>query len=227
MHQNWGYTSCLRSRCRCLRIPAGNLSCPPHQRRSAPLSAATCPEWSCSGCPCSSGPPRCGTSLRRTQKSGDPIGFAAEVSFSCEFKRSKCWVSEPTWVLNEVGLHQVVQDVVLTNPLHRAAAGGAERRTLHPARVAGGAEDVHARLQAEAEPLSFYPSGQAAPLKTTKIKVPNLTQSYRRSWQITQVKLSSILSVFVWPTGALVTLFTPVFTGPTSSVVDMCGKSGQ
>lgn len=68
-------------------------------------------------------------------------------------------MSEPTWVLNEVGLHEVVQDVVLTNPLHRAAAGGAERRTLHPARVAGGAEDVHARLQAEAQPFSFYLSG--------------------------------------------------------------------
>lgn len=54
-----------------------------------------------------------------------------------------------TWVLDEVGLHQVVEDVVLANPLHGAAAGGAERRALHPARVAGGAEGVHARLQAE------------------------------------------------------------------------------
>lgn len=60
-------------------------------------------------------------------------------------------MSEPTWVLKKVGLHQVVQDVVLTNPLHGAAAGGTERGTLHPARVAGGAEDVHARLQAEGE----------------------------------------------------------------------------
>lgn len=54
-------------------------------------------------------------------------------------------------MLNEVGLHQVVEDVVLPNPLHRAAAGGAERRSLHPARVAGGTEDVHARLQAKAK----------------------------------------------------------------------------
>lgn len=60
-------------------------------------------------------------------------------------------MNEPTWVLKKVGLHQVVQDVVLTNPLHGAAAGGTERGTLHPARVAGGAEDVHARLQAEGE----------------------------------------------------------------------------
>lgn len=71
-----------------------------------------------------------------------------------------------TWVLKEVGLHQVVQDVVLANPLHGAAAGGTERGTLHPARVAGGAEDVHARLQAEGETRSFHLSGQAASLKT-------------------------------------------------------------
>lgn len=71
-------------------------------------------------------------------------------------------MSEPTWVLNEVGLHKVVQDVVLTNPLHRTAAGGAERRTLHPAWVAGRAEDVHARLQAEAEPLSFHFTGNVS-----------------------------------------------------------------
>lgn len=42
-------------------------------------------------------------------------------------------LSVQTWVLDEVGLHQVVEDVVLMNLLHRAAAGGAKRRTLHPA----------------------------------------------------------------------------------------------
>ena len=52
-------------------------------------------------------------------------------------------------MLEEVGLHQVVQDVVLADPLHRAAAGGTQRGALHPARVAGGAERVHAGLQAE------------------------------------------------------------------------------
>lgn len=58
-----------------------------------------------------------------------------------------CW----TWVLNEVGLHQVVEDVVLSNPLHRAATGGAKRGSLHPARVAGSTEHMHARLQAKAK----------------------------------------------------------------------------
>lgn len=93
-------------------------------------------------------------------------------------------MNEPTWVLKEVGLHQVVQDVVLTNPLHGAAAGGTERGTLHPTRVAGGAEDVHARLQAEGETHSFHLSGQAASLKPNqghKIKATNLMQSCRRS----------------------------------------------
>lgn len=52
-------------------------------------------------------------------------------------------------MLDEVGLHQVVEDVVLSNPLHGAAAGGTQAGTLHPAGVAGGAEGVHARLQAE------------------------------------------------------------------------------
>lgn len=52
-------------------------------------------------------------------------------------------------MLGEVGFHQVVEDVVLSNPLHGAAAGGAEGGALHPAGVAGGAEGVHARLQAE------------------------------------------------------------------------------
>lgn len=70
----------------------------------------------------------------------------------------KCWMNELTWVLNEVGLHEVVQDVVLTDPLHWAAACGTERRTLHPAWVAGSTEDVHARLQAEAESHSFLSS---------------------------------------------------------------------
>jgi len=54
-------------------------------------------------------------------------------------------------VLDEVRLHQVVEDMVLTNLLHRAAAGGAKRRALHPAGVAGGTEDMHARLQAKAK----------------------------------------------------------------------------
>lgn len=57
-------------------------------------------------------------------------------------------VLDQTWVLDEVGLHQVVEDVVLADPLHGAAAGGTEGGALHPARVAGGAEGVHARLQA-------------------------------------------------------------------------------
>ena len=52
-------------------------------------------------------------------------------------------------MLEEVGLHQVVEDVVLADPLHGAAAGGTQRGALHPARVAGGAERVHAGLQAE------------------------------------------------------------------------------
>ena len=51
-------------------------------------------------------------------------------------------------MLEEIGLHQVVEDVVLADPLHRAAAGGAEGGALHPAGVAGGAEGVHAGLQA-------------------------------------------------------------------------------
>lgn len=63
----------------------------------------------------------------------------------------QCCLSVQTWVLDEVGLNQVVEDVVLMNPLHRAAAGGAKRRALHPARVAGSTKDVHARLQAEAK----------------------------------------------------------------------------
>lgn len=54
-------------------------------------------------------------------------------------------------MLDEVGFYQVVEDVVLTNPLHRTAAGGAKGRTLHPARVAGSTEDMHAGLQAKAK----------------------------------------------------------------------------
>ena len=54
-------------------------------------------------------------------------------------------------MLDEVGLHQVVQDVVFAYPLHRAAAGGAERGALHPAGVTGSAEHMHARLQTEAQ----------------------------------------------------------------------------
>lgn len=74
-------------------------------------------------------------------------------------------------MLEEVGLHQVVQDVVLTNPLHGAAAGGAEGGTLHPAGVAGGAEDVHARLQAEGQtPISSPRTGSVPenPAEATK-----------------------------------------------------------
>jgi len=51
-------------------------------------------------------------------------------------------------VLEKVGLHQVVQDVVFTDPLDGTAAGGAQAGALHPARVAGRAEGVHAGLQA-------------------------------------------------------------------------------
>ena len=54
-------------------------------------------------------------------------------------------------MLDEVGFHQVIEDVVFTNPLHRAAAGRAKRRALHPARVAGSTKDMHARLQAKAK----------------------------------------------------------------------------
>lgn len=54
-------------------------------------------------------------------------------------------------MLDEICLHQVVKDVVLANPLNRTAAGGAKRRTLHPARVTGSTENMHARLQAEAK----------------------------------------------------------------------------
>ena len=52
-------------------------------------------------------------------------------------------------MLDEVGLHQVVEDVILADPLHGAAAGGTKGGALHPAGVAGGAERVHAGLQAE------------------------------------------------------------------------------
>lgn len=52
-------------------------------------------------------------------------------------------------MLEEIRLHQVVEDVVLTDPLDGAAAGGAQRGALHPARVAGRAKGVHAGLQAE------------------------------------------------------------------------------
>lgn len=58
-----------------------------------------------------------------------------------------------TWMLCEVRLHQVIEEVVFADPLNRAAAGRAQRGALHPARVAGAAEDVHARLQAEANIL--------------------------------------------------------------------------
>lgn len=34
--------------------------------------------------------------------------------------------SRLAWVLEQVGLHQVVEDVVLTDSLHRAAAGGTQ-----------------------------------------------------------------------------------------------------
>lgn len=51
-------------------------------------------------------------------------------------------------MLDKVGLHQVVEDVVLADPLYRATAGGAERRALHPARVTCSTEGVHTGLQA-------------------------------------------------------------------------------
>ena len=62
-----------------------------------------------------------------------------------------------TWVLNEVGLHQVVEDMVLTDPLHRAAAGRAKRRALHPACVAGSTEGVHTGLQAKGKIITHTP----------------------------------------------------------------------
>lgn len=52
-------------------------------------------------------------------------------------------------VLQQVRLHQVVEDVVFTDALDWTAAGGAQGRPLHPARVAGSAEGVHTGLQAE------------------------------------------------------------------------------
>lgn len=50
-------------------------------------------------------------------------------------------------MLEQVGLHQVVEDVVLTDPLHRTATGGAEGRTLHPTRITGSAKRMHAGLK--------------------------------------------------------------------------------
>ena len=52
-------------------------------------------------------------------------------------------------VLQQVRLHQVVEDVVFTDALDWTAAGGAQGRPLHPARVAGSTEGVHTGLQAE------------------------------------------------------------------------------
>lgn len=52
-------------------------------------------------------------------------------------------------MLEKVCLHQVVENVVFTDPLNRTAAGGTQGRALHPAGVAGRAEGVHAGLQAE------------------------------------------------------------------------------
>lgn len=61
--------------------------------------------------------------------------------------RKKRYLCMHTWMLDEVGLYQVVENMVFMNPLHRAAAGGAKGRALHPARIAGSTKDMHARLQ--------------------------------------------------------------------------------
>lgn len=92
----------------------------------------------------------------------------ALISIKCDQFPSRVRVSVgvlgQTWVLDEVGFHQVVEDVILSDPLHGAAAGGTEGGALHPAGVAGGAEGVHARLQAErtrARPISVAPRRRA------------------------------------------------------------------
>lgn len=43
------------------------------------------------------------------------------------------WLAPLTWVLEKVCLHQVVEDVVFTDPLDWTAAGGAQGGALHPA----------------------------------------------------------------------------------------------
>ena len=59
------------------------------------------------------------------------------------------WMPSLAWVLDEVCFHEVVEDVVFTDPLHGTAAGRTQGRALHPARVASRAERVHAGLQTE------------------------------------------------------------------------------
>lgn len=72
------FTWCLRSHCRCQRAQRYNRNSPLHQKNSAQLWAATCPVLSCCGCPCSSGPPHCDTSL------GDTQTYTKMVSLMCE-----------------------------------------------------------------------------------------------------------------------------------------------
>lgn len=145
-------------------------------------------------------------------------------------------------MLDEVGLHQVVEDVILMNPLHRAAAGGAKRRALHPAGVAGSTKDVHARLQAEAKTrgseINLHCTVKHENMKVsspwawtsvwmTRSMWSYLTQSCSRSWQITHVRVSSILSVLVPSTGGLdKTLPALPLVEPTTSVREVCGKPG-
>lgn len=161
-------------------------------------------------------------------------------------------LSVRTWVLDEIGLHQVIEDVVLTNPLHGAAAGGAKRRTLHPAWVAGSTEDMHARLQAKAKARHLQLNSPIISIWWTccvyakcltgpqsRVQAPNLgsvwmtrslrsylIQSCSRSWQMTHVRLSSILSVLVPSTEGLDKRLPRLpLVEPTTSVLEVCGKS--
>lgn len=83
------------------------------------------------------GPPDLG--LQHVLRDLVPGGHAAQVLRAAPL----------VWVLQQVRLHQVVEDVVFTDALDRTAAGGAQGRALHPARVAGSAEGVHTGLQAK------------------------------------------------------------------------------
>lgn len=52
-------------------------------------------------------------------------------------------------MLQQVCLYQVVEDVILADPLHGAAAGRTQGGAFHPAGVAGRTEGVHAGLEAD------------------------------------------------------------------------------
>lgn len=75
----------------------------------------------------------------------------------------------------------------------------------------------------------FIPEDRQRPWKPSgghEVKAANLMQSCRRSWQITQVRVSSILSVLVPSTAGLATVFlAPVFAGPPSAGEDVRSRS--